>query len=174
MIFLSSLASDIIPLTRGIRWLYRVESRIISIDVKAEVSESKNDYRLIRFAGEGLNMSVILKSGVDISIMGYNTGKEGSLSDTSSFRELSGAVILKSPVETGSGWYNSFGRFYVADSNYSLKSGNRVFNGCIHLHLDDSQNTGNDFYLKDGYGLLYARLFIDKLGKVDVNLRKFN
>lgn len=174
MIFLSYLASDILPLARGNKWLYRVDFKIKSFDVRVEIVESKNDYRLLRFTSDKLSASVILKYSVDISAAGYNTGNAGTLDDISAFTELPMADILRSPVVTGSQWENSFGRFKVVDSEYLLKSGEKTFRYCIHLHLDDPEGEGNDFYLKAGIGLLYARIAISGIGKADINLKKFN
>lgn len=171
---MNNLASDIIPLELGTKWLYRVQSKIMSFDVNVEVLESRNDYRLVRFTSDKLSAYVILKSDVDISVTGYNTGAGGTLSDTSSFKMLPKAEILKSPVITGGQWENDFGRFKIIDSEYRLKSGEKIFRYCIHLKLDDPQNTENDFYLKDGIGLLYARVSIEGVGKVDINLKKLN
>lgn len=174
MFFLSDLASDIIPLDIGTKWLYKVESKSLNFDVKAEIVESRNDYRLMRFTSNNQYASVILKSDVDISVAGYSTGSSGTLTDVSSFKSFQKTEILKSPVITGSEWENNFGRFKIVDSEYRLKSGEKIFRYCIHLKLVDPQNEENDFYFKDGYGLLYARLTIDGVGKVDINLKKFN
>jgi hypothetical protein len=170
----SELGSDAIPLSMGNKWVYRVDAKLISMDFEIEVTDSKNSRYLINFSGGGMNGSVVIKSDVDLSVVAYSKVKAKNLDNTASFEVLPKSEIIKSPVVTGAAWTNNLGRFTIVDSNYRLKSGTRIFDNCIHLHLDDTSNTGNDFYIKEGIGILHAQMHVDGIGLVTANLKKFN
>ena len=167
-------ASDIIPLSIGTKWLYEINSGFINMDVKAEVVDSKNGDALIKISGGKKEGAVVLKSDIDLSITAYSKKSINTLDNPNAFQIISKTTILRSPVVTGTNWQNEYGTFTVIDSRYSLRSKSKVYLDCIFMQLKDTSRGNNDFYFKEGIGLLYASLHIDNIGKVNLNLKKFN
>jgi len=166
--------SNIFPLQVGTKWLYRLEGRLFSKDIRLEIADKKNKDYLLKLSGKNVEGSIILKADVDLSVVGYSKKGLNTLVNCDDFEELQKIVILKSPVAAGTVWENNCGIFNIKDTNYTLKSGSRLIPGCVHLNLKDSSHADNDFYLKEGVGLIFASLSIDNVGKVSIGLKKFN
>jgi hypothetical protein len=174
VMYMSSLALGIMPMDVGTRWVYRMEALLFSLDAKLEVADKVNSYYLVKAASGNLEGAVILKADVDLSLVAYSNTAVETLENQNAFKQLPKVELLKSPIVTGTVWENNLGRFHIIDSKCNFKLGNKVYNDCIHLHLKDSSNADNHFYLKEGIGLIYAQVYIDNMGDVNIRLKKFN
>lgn len=172
---MNGFISGIIPLKPGTKWVYRIQCKLFSRDVLIEVMDKRNNYYLVKSVlNKNLEVSIVLKCDVDLSVVGYRKSGTITLNDPSEFTEISKVELLKSPVVAGTTWTNSFGAFDIVDCEYTFKSGEREFPNCIHLHLKDSSGDHNNIYIKEGAGILFASLYVDGLGPVSISLKKFN
>lgn len=175
VMLMSCFVSDIFPLKVGTKWIYRIECRLFNKDVKLEVMDKKNNYYLLKFTlNNNIGASVILKCEVDLSVVGYSKKGWDSFGNMPEYEELSKTEILKSPVVTGTSWTNSFGTFNIVDSDCTFKLGNKELKNCIHMHLKDSSGSDNDIYIKEGTGMIFAAIYVDNIGTVNISIKKFN
>lgn len=171
---MNCVISDIFPLKVGTKWIYRVESGLFGRDVRLEVMDRKNSHYLIKCSLNNMEVSVVLNSDVDLSVVSYSKRGVNSLNSSGQFEAMQKTEILKSPVITGNAWTNNFGTFSIVDTNHTLKFGKRMISGCVHLDFRDSSNAHNDIYIKEGIGVIFASIYIDNIGKVNINLKAYN
>jgi len=170
----SFYVSDIIPLKVGTKWIYKAQYKIFSKEIVVQVMDKRNDYHLIKFKMNDREASIVLQSNVDLFVTGYSPKGVNTLRNHGDFKEIPKTLILKSPVLQGNTWQNSFGIFKVQDTNHRLKLGDKIVPDCIRMHLKDTSNADNEFFIKEGIGIVYANVYLDNIGSVGVFLKKFN
>lgn len=170
----SLLPSDIFPLIVGKRWVYSAGRGIFNKNADITIRDKKNSLYLMKFSSGKHTGSFVIKSDVDMSIIAYSKYDTDTLDDEEAFEAIPRIELLKSPLISGASWENSLGTFSIISSSHKLKLGDKVYPDCLYIQLKDTSGTFNDIYIKSGVGILFASLYIDGIGKVNVNLKGFN
>lgn len=168
------LPTDIFSLDVGKRWVYTVGSGIFRRDVNVEVVDKKKNNYLIKFSMGSYSGAAVIKTDVDMSIIAVAKYGTDTLDDESLFQAIPKVELLKSPLITGLKWQNSLGEFSIVSTNHYLKLEKKTYPDCIHLRIRDTSDAYNDIFIKSGIGIVFASVYIDGIGKVNLNLKQFS
>lgn len=171
---MSFYVSDIFPLKVGTRWIYRAQYKIFSKEITVQVMDKRNDSYLLKFKMNDIETSVVLQSNVDLFATGYSPKGVNTLKNEIDLKEIPKVLLLKSPVLEGNLWQNNLGIFKIISTKHRLKIGDKIVPDCIRIHLKDTSNADNEFFIKEGIGIVYASVLIDNIGLVSIVLKKFN
>lgn len=165
--------SDIFPLAVGKKWSYIVSTGFLfNRNADVFVTDKKNSLYVVKVLSGKYNISFIVKSDVDMSIIAYSKTGADTIADGSAFESIPRIEILKSPIMKGTIWNTDFGDFNIVNQDYKLVLDKKVYNDCVFVQLKDTSNAINDFFIKKGIGLIFAAVYVDGIGKVHIKLRK--
>lgn len=168
-----TLSSDVFPLAVGKRWVYTTGVFIFTREVNMWVADKNNNKYLIKVSSGNMHGAAVVQSDVDLSLLAISSEDVNSIDEESYFDTVPKAVLLKSPIAAGASWENDMGKFKVISCNHNFKTDNKLYQGCIYLRLKDISGADNDIFIKPGIGIVYASLYIDGLGRVNLELKRY-
>lgn len=167
--------SEIFPLAVGNKWSYSLGTGLLfSRNADVMVSDKRNNFYLFKITSGKFATSVVVKSDVDMSIIAYSKTGVDTLQDEYAFEEIPKIEILKSPLMAGASWDSSIGRFNIVSTDYRLKLDKKTYSDCVYLQIRDTSNALNDIFIRKGVGIVFASVYIDGFGKVQIRLRNIN